>query len=153
MKLQEKLLGRFLRYAAVTTQSKPESGKVPSTPGQWELARLLAKDIEELGVRDITVDEHAIVIGRLPARLPKGHGPVPVVGWETHMDTVEKSNRMEETVVTEDKQETEDALPDFSLDDILKIRDEEFRDSTEQPTLFDEIIDETTLLDSDNLRK
>ena len=41
MKLQEKLLGRFLRYAAVTTQSKPESGKVPSTPGQWELARLL----------------------------------------------------------------------------------------------------------------
>ena len=68
-------------------------------------------------------------------------------------DTVEKSNRMEETVVTEDKQETEDALPDFSLDDILKIRDEEFRDSTEQPTLFDEIIDETTLLDSDNLRK
>ena len=60
---------------------------------------------------------------------------------------------MEETVVTEDKQETEDALPDFSLDDILKIRDEEFRDSTEQPTLFDEIIDETTLLDSDNLRK
>ena len=81
MKLQEKLLGRFLRYAAVTTQSKPESGKVPSTPGQWELARLLAEDIEELGVRDITVDEHAVVIGRLPARLPEGHGPVPVVGW------------------------------------------------------------------------
>jgi len=89
MKLQEKLLGRFLRYAAVTTQSKPESGKVPSTPGQWELARLLAKDIEELGVRDVTVDEHAVVIGRLPARLPEGHGPVPVVGWVTHMDTVD----------------------------------------------------------------
>ncbi|MBR0388409.1 MAG: peptidase T, partial [Clostridia bacterium] len=89
MKLQEKLLGRFLRYAAVTTQSKPESGKVPSTPGQWELARLLAKDSEELGVRDVTVDEHAVVIGRLPARLPEGHGPVPVVGWVTHMDTVD----------------------------------------------------------------
>ena len=43
----QKLLERFLRYAAVTTQSKPESGKVPSTPGQWELARLLVKDIEE----------------------------------------------------------------------------------------------------------
>ena len=89
MNLQEKLLGRFLRYAAVATQSKPESAVIPSTPGQWELARLLAKDIEELGVRDVTVDEHAIVIGRLPARLPEGHAPVPAVGWVTHMDTVD----------------------------------------------------------------
>ena len=89
MNLQEKLLGRFLRYAAVATQSKPESAVIPSTPGQWELARLLAKDIEELGVRDVTVDEHAIVIGRLPARLPEGHASVPAVGWVTHMDTVD----------------------------------------------------------------
>ena len=88
MDLQEKLLNRFLRYAAVTTQSKPESTVVPSTPGQWDLARLLAKDIEELGVQDVTIDDHAIVIGRLPARLPEG-AKAPVVGWVTHMDTVD----------------------------------------------------------------
>ena len=89
MNLQERLLYRFLRYAAVTTQSKPESKVVPSTPGQWELAKLLKQDIEALGVQDVTIDEHCVVIGRLPARLPEGHAPVPVVGWVTHMDTVD----------------------------------------------------------------
>jgi len=89
MNLQERLLARFLRYAAVTTQSKAGTGTVPSTPGQWELARMLMKDIEALGVQDIGIDDHAVVIGRLPARLPEGHAPVPVVGWVTHMDTVD----------------------------------------------------------------
>ena len=89
MNLQERLLNRFLRYAAVTTQSKPESKVVPSTPGQWDLARLLKQDIEALGVVDVTIDAHAVVIGRLPARLPKGHAPVPVVGWVTHLATVD----------------------------------------------------------------
>ena len=89
MSLQERLLARFLRYAAVTTQSKPGSETIPSSPGQWELARMLARDIAELGVLDVSIDEHAIVIGRLPARLPVGHAPVPVVGWVLHMDTVD----------------------------------------------------------------
>ncbi|MBR4473029.1 MAG: peptidase T [Oscillospiraceae bacterium] len=89
MSLQERLLARFLRYAAVTTQSKAGSKTIPSTPGQWELAHMLAGDIEQLGVLDVSVDEHAVVIGRLPARLPEGHAPVPAVGWVTHMDTVD----------------------------------------------------------------
>ena len=91
MSLQERLLARFLRYAAVTTQSKAGSKTIPSTPGQWELAHMLAGDIEQLGVLDVSVDEHAVVIGRLPARLPEGHAPVPAVGWVTHMDTVTPS--------------------------------------------------------------
>ena len=82
-------MSRFLRYAAVTTQSKSGTETVPSTPGQWDLAHLLMKDIAELGVTDITIDEHAVVVGRLPARLPEGHAPVPAVGWVTHMDTVD----------------------------------------------------------------
>ena len=89
MNLQEKILGRFLRYVAVTTQSRPESEVIPSTPGQWELAHMLMEDIAALGVRDVSIDEHAVVVGRLPARLPEGHAPVPVVGWVAHMDTVD----------------------------------------------------------------
>ncbi|MBQ5521797.1 MAG: peptidase T, partial [Oscillospiraceae bacterium] len=89
LSLQDRLMSRFLRYAAVSTQSKSGTGAIPSTPGQWDLARLLMQDIAELGVVDITIDEHAVVVGRLPARLPKGHAPVPAVGWVTHMDTVD----------------------------------------------------------------
>ncbi|MBR2257306.1 MAG: peptidase T [Blautia sp.] len=91
MNLQERLISRFLRYAAISTQSKPESRTVPSTPGQWDLAHLLMKDLAELGVTDISIDDHAVVIGRLQARLPEGHAPVPVVGWVAHMDTVDVS--------------------------------------------------------------
>ena len=89
LSLQDRLMSRFLRYAAVTTQSKSGTGAIPSTSGQWDLARLLMQDISELGVVDVTIDEHAVVVGRLPARLPEGHCPVPVVGWVTHMDTVD----------------------------------------------------------------
>ena len=89
LSLQDRLMARFLRYAAISTQSKAGIEEVPSTPGQWELARLLMKDMEELGVTDITIDEHAVVVGRLPARLPEGHVPVPAVAWVTHMDTVD----------------------------------------------------------------
>ncbi len=87
--LQDRLMSRFMRYAAITTQSKSETDTVPSTSGQWDLAHLLMKDIAELGVVDITIDEHAVVVGRLPARLPEEHNPVPPVGWVIHMDTVD----------------------------------------------------------------
>ncbi len=87
--IQERLLYRFLRYAAVTTQSRDGADTVPSTPGQRDLARLLMNDVEELGVTDLTIDGNAVVIGRLPARLPEGHAPVPAVGWVIHMDTVD----------------------------------------------------------------
>lgn len=89
MNLQEKLISRFLKYAAITSQSKSGVAEVPSTPGQWDMARQLAEDIAALDVVDISIDEHANVIGRLPARLPEGHAPVPTVGWVTHMDTVD----------------------------------------------------------------
>lgn len=88
MNMQERLLDRFLRYVSVTTQSKAGTGNVPSTPGQWDLARLLMKELEDLGLVDITIDEHCVVVGRLPERLPAGHKPVPAVAWVAHLDTV-----------------------------------------------------------------
>ena len=47
LSLQDRLMSRFLRYAAVTSQSKAGVKTVPSTPGQWDLARLLMKDAEQ----------------------------------------------------------------------------------------------------------
>lgn len=89
MDLQEKLTSRFLRYTAIPTQSVPGSKTIPSNPDEFRLAELLMQDLAELDVVDITCDEHANVYGRLPARLPEGHAPVPTVGWVTHIDTVD----------------------------------------------------------------
>ena len=50
MSLQERLTERFLRYAAVTSQSKEGCAVVPSTPGQWDMAKLLKEDLAELGL-------------------------------------------------------------------------------------------------------
>lgn len=88
MNMQERLTERFLRYAAVTSQSDGSAGVVPSTPGQRTLAELLKKDLEELGLVDLEISEYSVLTGRLPANLPAGHRPVPAVGWVTHLDTV-----------------------------------------------------------------
>ncbi len=89
MDLKTRLTSRFLRYAAVTSQSLAGADTVPSTSGQWELAKLLASDLAELDLVDISLSEHCVVIGHLPARLPEGHAPVPAVGWVAHLDTVD----------------------------------------------------------------
>ncbi len=87
MDMQARLIDRFCRYAAIPSQSVT-SAQVPSSPGQWDMAKLLAADLSELGVVDISVSDQAVVIGHLPARLPEGHKAVPAVGWIAHTDTV-----------------------------------------------------------------
>lgn len=77
---------RFLNYAKVFTQSDESSGATPSSPCQWELARLLADELRELGVSDVRLDERwCIVTGRIPAT--PGCEDAPVLGLLAHMDT------------------------------------------------------------------
>ena len=47
------LTERFLRYAAVNTQSDGSAGQVPSTPGQLELARMLSGELEDMGLEKL----------------------------------------------------------------------------------------------------
>lgn len=89
MDLKQKLQERFMRYAAVTSQSKEGTGVVPSTPGQRELAELLKEDLAALGLVDLEISEYSVLTGRLPANLPAGYHDVPKVGWVAHLDTVD----------------------------------------------------------------
>ncbi len=89
MSLQQRLTERFLRYAAVSSQSLEGSAVVPSTPGQRQLAELLKSDLAELGLVDLAISEYCVLTGRLPANLPAGHAAVPKVGWVAHLDTVD----------------------------------------------------------------
>ncbi len=89
MNLQERLLERFLRYAAVTSQSDASVKTVPTSQGQRELAELLKKDLAELGLVDLEISESSVLTGKLPANLPAGHHAVPAVGWVAHLDTVD----------------------------------------------------------------
>ena len=81
----ELTLNRFLKYAAFWTTSDRHMEETPSTPGQWDLARSLAGELQGLGLTDIMVTEHCYVIARLAAS--PGKEAVPAIGFLAHMDT------------------------------------------------------------------
>ena len=54
------LKDNFLRYVAVSSESYPKTGCVPSSEGQRELAKLLAEELKTLGLVEIELNEHAI---------------------------------------------------------------------------------------------
>lgn len=89
MDLKKRLEQRFLKYSAIASQSDGSNETIPSSAGQWKMAETLAEDLKELDVLDVEIGETGVVYGRLPARLPEGHKPVPRVGWCCHMDTVD----------------------------------------------------------------
>jgi len=77
---------RFLKYVTVHTASADEQGVTPSTPCQWDLARMLEKEMKELGLSDVKLDEQwCIVTGYLPAT--PGCEDAPALGLLAHMDT------------------------------------------------------------------
>lgn len=76
---------RLIRYCKVDTQSNPENESVtPSSEKEFDLARILEKELKELDVQDVTLDEHCYVYGWLPSNIDK---KVPTVGFIAHMDT------------------------------------------------------------------
>lgn len=84
------VLERFLRYVQVDTQSADEHcDQVPSTSIQFDLARMLATELEELGARDVAVSDHAYVTAWFPASA--GSESKPRLGLIAHLDTTEQA--------------------------------------------------------------
>jgi tripeptide aminopeptidase len=82
--LKEKIIERFTTYAKMDTQSDEKNDATPSTPGQMELAKLLANELKEIGMEEVTVDKHGYVMATLPANTEKN---IPVIGFLAHIDT------------------------------------------------------------------
>ena len=76
---------RFLRYVSVGTNSDPDAEGCPSTPRQLELGRMIAGELERIGLADVRQDVHGYVYGYLPG---EGEGAkLPAIGLIAHMDT------------------------------------------------------------------
>lgn len=76
---------RFLRYAVIDTMSDRHADVMPSTPGQWDLLRLLEKELSALGITDIYMDPLGYLIARIPAN--KAGIKAPTIGFMAHVDT------------------------------------------------------------------
>jgi len=81
----EDLLQRFLRYVRIDTRSDSHSETFPSTPGQWDLLRLLESELREIGATDVTLNANGYVIATVPATSTKPG--VPRMAWCGHVDT------------------------------------------------------------------
>ncbi|MGK9086129.1 peptidase T [Brucella intermedia] len=85
MDISSELTERFFRYVAIASQSDASSSRLPSSPGQMELARLLAREMIALGVQEVVVDDQAIVTG-----IRRGTQPdAPRIGFIAHLDTAD----------------------------------------------------------------
>ncbi|HPF10614.1 MAG TPA: peptidase T [Flavobacteriaceae bacterium] len=78
------LINRFTRYVTIDTESDPTSDTTPSTKKQWDLANVLVKELKEIGMEEVTIDDHAYIMATLPSNLDI---EVPTVGFISHFDT------------------------------------------------------------------
>ena len=76
---------RLIRYCKIDTQSDPANEQeTPSSKKQFDLANLLVEELKELGLQDVSVDEHCYVYAKLPSNTDK---VIDTVGFIAHMDT------------------------------------------------------------------
>ncbi|WP_064604501.1 peptidase T [Photobacterium sp. J15] len=80
----DKLIERFLRYVSFETQSNSSVDHCPSTEGQRVLAEQIKKELVELGLSSVELDENGYLTARLPSNIDY---EVPTIGFIAHMDT------------------------------------------------------------------
>lgn len=76
---------RLLKYVCVPTSSDEHSSSVPTSACQFELARLVARELRDMGLSDVRVDDKCYVYARLPAT--PGYEEAPKIGFIAHLDT------------------------------------------------------------------
>lgn len=91
MEIKENLLNRFLTYIKTWSESNGEqadSGIMPSTPQQWDMAKLLNTQLKELGLANVTTTDSCYTYGLLPATT--GKEDLPSICFLAHIDTVDE---------------------------------------------------------------
>ena len=78
------LIDRFISYVTIDTESDPNSDTTPSTKKQLVLAKLLVKELKDIGMTDVTIDKNGYVMGTLESNVKH---KVPTIGFVSHYDT------------------------------------------------------------------
>ncbi|MFT3994222.1 MAG: peptidase T [Dysgonomonas sp.] len=80
-----KIVERFIKYVKFDTESNTETGVTPSTPGQLVLAKELVKELHEMGLKEISLDDKGYIMATLPSNIADRE--IPTIGFVAHMDT------------------------------------------------------------------
>ncbi|AFG38771.1 peptidase T [Spirochaeta africana] len=76
---------RFLRYVQIHTTSDKDSPSIPSTPRQFDLAKVVVQELHDMGVTDVELTDSCYVIARVPGTA--ADPPVPAMCLMAHFDT------------------------------------------------------------------
>jgi len=80
----DNILERFSRYVTIDTQSDEESKANPSTEKQFDLGRMLEKELKEIGFQNVELDENCNLWAEIKSNTKKD---IPTIGFIAHMDT------------------------------------------------------------------
>jgi tripeptide aminopeptidase len=80
---------RLLRYTAIDSQSDEVSATSPSTDIQFNILRLLAEELTQIGAADVQLTDYGVVLATIPATVDTA---APVMGWLAHVDTAPAFN-------------------------------------------------------------
>ncbi|MFK5889900.1 MAG: peptidase T [Flavobacteriaceae bacterium] len=80
----QNIIDRFTSYITIDTQSDPNNSHFPSTEKQWNLAKLLEKELISLGLSDVHLDDNCYLMATLPSNV---NHKVPTIGFIAHIDT------------------------------------------------------------------
>ncbi|MEQ3499243.1 peptidase T [Tenacibaculum sp. SSH1-16] len=81
---KQHIIDRFVKYVTIDTESDPNNPAFPSTEKQWNLAKVLEKELKEIGMTDVELDENCYLMATLPSNLDY---EVPTIGFVAHIDT------------------------------------------------------------------
>ncbi len=80
----ESVKNKFLRYIKTTSTSDSTSEKIPSSQGQFELANMLKRELENMGLSNVKLDNNCYLTAEIPSNTEK---TIPVIGFIAHLDT------------------------------------------------------------------
>lgn len=78
------ILDRFCRYVRINTQAQEGATAYPSSAGQWDLAKLLVEELNEMQAEEVEITEHGLVYATIPSTVMQ---ETPTIAWLAHMDT------------------------------------------------------------------
>lgn len=143
--MKHDLIRRLTTYAKIDTQSNYASTTVPTTEGQWTLARLLVDELKEIGMSDVTVDANGYVMATLPSNTD---ADVPTIGFLAHLDTATDFTGTNVNPQIVEDYDGEDLVLNTTLPVILSPKDFPALKNYVGHTLM--TTDGTTLLGADN---
>lgn len=87
--IEKNLLNRFIEYVKTYSQSdseKADEGIIPSTPQQFEMAKILCDQLKSFGMQNVQTTENCYTYGFLPANNDSKN----VICLLAHIDTVDE---------------------------------------------------------------